>query len=361
MHRALRDPVTHTFDSIAGHDAAKRYLQRSVATGCLPHAILLHGPRGVGKTSMAWAVAKFAIGQSGGGGVWAEQAARRIESGVSTVVLLVEPRGPAGQITLNGWRPGKDDPDGLQYYRFVDSRPLEGHRKFLIFRNAERMNPALANFLLKLIEEPPPYLSIVLLAERPTELLPTIRSRCAPVRLSPLRREEMEAWARELMPELPAGRLDALLRLAEGRPGRLAELAAPTERDMNATAQLMEMFQRHGFVALFRTASELLLSHSKRGGDAISETAFEAALDALQTWFRDALITKIVSGEAAARLIAVPECHASLKRYVAPLTVEGLAAAAGRVKEAYEFAPRQGDKNYVLENMLLSIGRDLKS
>ncbi|MCX7717622.1 MAG: hypothetical protein N2111_04360 [Candidatus Sumerlaeaceae bacterium] len=361
MAGGLRPPVTHNFDSIVGHDEAKRYLRRSVEIHCLPHALLFHGPRGVGKTSMAWALAKHAIGQAGGGGAWAEQAARRIESGASTVVLLVEPRGAAGQITLNGWRPGKDDPEDLQYYRFVDSRPLEGHRKFLIFRQAERMNPALANYLLKLIEEPPPYLTIVLVTERPSEVLPTIRSRCAPVRLSPLDHGEMERFAREFLSDLSSARLRTLIRLAEGRPARLAELAGAEGREMNDIARLMTLFQRNGFLALFKVASELLAAPASSSRSNAAGSALEHALDALQAWFRDAMILKAVGCSGPSQLLAHPEVQSALDQYVAPLTLEGLASAAERVRQAYEYVPRQGDRNYVLETMLLNIGRDLKT
>src|SRR5690606_21308096 len=120
-------------------------------------------------------------------------------------VLVVEPRGATGQITLNGWRPGKDDPDNLQYYRFIESRPLEGSRKVLILRHAERMNVAFANYILKLMEEPPSYLSLILISNRKNDLLVTIRSRCAPVKLSPLTLDEMRAYAadRSLNPDAP--------------------------------------------------------------------------------------------------------------------------------------------------------------
>lgn len=289
------------------------------------------------------------------------EACRKISEGVFADLLVVEPRGAAGQITLAGWKPGRDDPDGLQYYRFVDSRPIEGARKVLVIRDAGRMNVALGNFLLKLIEEPPSYLLIVLLTQRPGDLLVTIRSRCAPVKFNPLSTDEMRGFAAGKGGKLESGELDALIGISEGRPGRLLELIQGTPHGEQATvASEMLFFQEHGFPALFRVASNLAsLSGARRGGASAAD-GFESVLNALLGWFRDALLVKTVTPELVDRMLVNRALAPQLSEFARQATADGLSAALEHVCEAYAYAPRQTDKAYVLETVLLRIGRAMR-
>src|ERR1700722_6026020 len=97
--------------------------------------------------------------------------------------------------------------------------PAEAPRKMFILTAASFMKEA-ANSLLKVLEEPPDYVHIILCAENPGELLPTIRSRCATVRLGALPVEELEmGWADRRRGWPPKHR--ALIgRLAQGAAGK---------------------------------------------------------------------------------------------------------------------------------------------
>ena len=207
-------PQQHDLSTIRGHDLIKRYLVQARDTGAMPHALLFHGPEGIGKTSMAFALAKLMNCESGRADQCTCESCRKITDGVFADVITVEPKGAAGQITLAGWKPGKDDADGVQYYRFIDSLPMEGKRKVVILRRADRMNIALSNFLLKLIEEPPSYLMMILVTHRPGDLLVTIRSRCAPLKFMPLLANEMMDLGKELRPDATDPDIAAAVRLA---------------------------------------------------------------------------------------------------------------------------------------------------
>lgn len=358
----LREPAQHNLRSVAGHEMVKRYLLAAMEAGSLPHALLFQGPRGVGKTSMAYALAKASNCPKGAPEGCACNACRKISEGVFADLLTVEPRGAAGQITLAGWKPGKDEADTPQYYRFVDSRPMEGWRKVLIIRQAERMNIALANHLLKLVEEPPSYLLMVLLTHRPGELLKTIRSRCAPVRFGVLDRElECFAQAAGLDPSGDSG-VRALFQLCEGRPGLLAELMGESNAAQRAeTARSMAMFQRHGFLSLFRVASDLArgAAPAARFGAAASEN-FEGTLNALLAWLRDAVIVKTLPAPRAREMVLNADMIGELEQYAAQAPVEGLVDAFDAAREAYVYAPRQTDKAYVMETLLMRIGRAMR-
>ena len=354
----LTPAASHNFDSVVGHDLLKRYLTAAMQKDVLPHALLFHGPRGVGKLSMAYALTKHLNCTRGSTGECGCNLCRKISEGIFADVLLVEPRGAAGQITLNGWKPGKDDPDGLQYYRFIDTRPLEGARKVLIIRDAERMNIALANHILKLMEEPPSYLTLILLTQRRNDVLTTIRSRCAPVKFSPLPIAEMRALARTVLgPAASQPEVDALAHVADGRPGQLPDYIGDTATARRRHLALtLQQFQQYGFVALFRAASELQQeTEGGRGGE-----QSDRVLNMLTTWFRDAAIVKNSSPEVADRLLVNAEIKAELQAFVHALPQESLSRAADLIPKFKPLSPRQMDPNYVLESLLLKIGRTMR-
>ena len=358
----ITEPCRHTFDTIAGHDVLKTYLRSAMRNGVLPHALLFQGPRGLGKTSMAYALARALNCSFDAPAGCPCDVCRKIAEGIFTDLLMVEPRGAAGQLTIGGWKSGKDDPDNLQYYRFIDSRPLDGSKKVLILRQADRMNPALSNYLLKLIEEPPSYLLVILVTHRPNDLLVTVRSRCAPLRFSPLTADEIGDLARAAARDGDSLSPDALVALSEGKPGQLFELAAGTSSTMrNDIARLMTLFQEFGFVSLFKVASDLLRSGpgQARGGVGAIEN-FEAILNELQTWLRDAMIGKTVPPEQARKMMVNQDCAQKLMDYAAKASFEGLCAAMDFVRQAHVYAPRQTEKTYVLEMLLLKIGRAMK-
>ncbi len=130
-------------------------------------------------------------------------------------------------------------------------RPFEGRRRFLILAGADSMHPSAANALLKTLEEPNPWLGLILTAHQPAALLPTIASRCQRWRFPPLTaaevasrlREEHEfpedlAWiataAARANPdaarELPQERLAALQKEAEGLASVVGKGVPPAKR-----------------------------------------------------------------------------------------------------------------------------------
>lgn len=348
----------HYFDTLNGHDAVKSYLRSALETDRLPHALLFYGPGGLGKLSMAYALVKRINCLENSPEGCKCDVCRKIAEGKFADVLLVEPRGATGLITLNGWRGGKDDPDNLQYYRFIDTRPLEGSRKVLILRHAERMNVALANYILKLMEEPPSYLTIILVSNRKSELLSTIRSRCAPVKFNPLSQEEMVGFVegRGLNPEAPD--VATAIRQSEGRPGEFDEkMGASAEEDQQDLAATMMSFKQHGFVALFRVASDMVDLGQAGGNDAGSK--FELSLQKMSSWFRDTLLVKLEADDDG-RLLSFPLLKKDLRAFGADLSNESLVSAADTIAQYRGFARRQTDKNYALECLLMEIGRIIR-
>src|SRR5215471_8052578 len=85
--------------------------------------------------------------------------------------------------------------------REIYYKPTEGLERVYIFSDADFMKEA-ANSLLKILEEPPDFATIFLLTDNPSALLPTIRSRCMHLRLSPVATSEVEQYLGQQRPEL---------------------------------------------------------------------------------------------------------------------------------------------------------------
>jgi DNA polymerase III subunit delta' len=103
--------------------------------------------------------------------------------------------------------------------REIYFRPSEGGERVYIFSDADFMKEA-ANSLLKILEEPPEFATLFLLTDNPSALLPTIRSRCMHLRLSPLPAGEVEQYLAEMRPDLKAGERALIARVCGGGLGR---------------------------------------------------------------------------------------------------------------------------------------------
>ncbi len=181
----------------------------------LPHALLLAGPRGVGKEAFARCLLKGLLCPNAREGFpcGACPSCRQVEAGSHPDALVLSPEGPGRPITIDQVR-------GLKAFAGLGS---EGLRCALI-HPAEAMHLPAANSLLKTLEEPPPGTLLLLVSHRPGRLLPTVRSRCQrlPFFLPP--REVALAWL--------SGRMaDAAywLELAGGAPLRALALAEEGE------------------------------------------------------------------------------------------------------------------------------------
>lgn len=173
----------HT-DRVIGHDSAITDFVDAAQGGRLHHAWLLTGPRGVGKATLAWAIARWVLsGATGPFSVTDTPEARRLAALSEPRLHLV--RRPwddkagrlSAQITVDEIR---------RLLSFFHLSSAEGGRRVAIIDAADDLNPNAANALLKMLEEPPADALILMIAHQPARLLPTIRSRCRTLRLSSL-------------------------------------------------------------------------------------------------------------------------------------------------------------------------------
>ena len=205
-----------------GHEAALSAVARAVSSEQPPHALLVVGPRGVGKTTLALDLAAGLLCRDD------EPAARpcrecaacrKVAAGNHADLHLIEPEGAGEQIRIGQVQQLTSD---------LALTALEGRFRVAVISAAQRLNPDAQNALLKTLEEPGPATCLVLCADDAAPLLPTVLSRSARLRLAPL---PIEMLTRLLV---DAGIADpaparALAIAAGGRPGLAITLSKRPE------------------------------------------------------------------------------------------------------------------------------------
>ena len=239
------------FNDFVGNSSTVESLRTAIAGGRLPHSLILAGPSGAGKYTLAlmltmsiecerqprdlWSNGQTLAGFCGhcanctriasaadleaqvAAAVAAREELRETDKKDTRVliqphpdVLILPPDPPQLLIKLGQVR------TLIQQAHYL---PAEAPRRIFILTAANMMKEA-ANSLLKILEEPPDSVNIIILAENPGELLPTIRSRCATVRLGALPVEEIESLLAYRRPEVPPKQRALIARLSQGAAGR---------------------------------------------------------------------------------------------------------------------------------------------
>lgn len=200
-----------------GHDAAAARVAQ-LLTGVPPHALLIVGPRGAGAGTLARDVAGTLLCATphGGGACGECRACRLVLSGSHADLARIAPSGAADEIGITPIR---------ELEASLALLPVEGGRRVALIERADRMSEPAQNALLKTLEEPPAQTHIILAAAEDSSLLPTIRSRCATIRLGlPDTAAASELIATRL--GLDAATATRLLRMSGGRPGPIIDAEA---------------------------------------------------------------------------------------------------------------------------------------
>src|SRR5438874_5690936 len=217
-----------------------------LAAGRFPHAIILAGPEGAGKFTLAQMLAKTMLClepvKTGGlpdfcghcancrrvaesddldarvaEAIQAREELREADKRETRIfvqshpdVLIIPPDPPQKMIKVDQVRHVTEN---------IHFLPSQGTKKIYIFTESCFMKEA-ANALLKSLEEPPDFAYLFLLTRNPGELLPTIRSRCISFRLAPLAADDLEQVLARKSPDVPARQRALIARLSEGACGR---------------------------------------------------------------------------------------------------------------------------------------------
>lgn len=203
------------FADVIGQKLASTVLLRAVREEKVTHAYLFSGPESVGKmtTALAFASALNCQNPTENGDACGQcVSCRMISEGNHPDVQTISPSGAQTKIEQM-----------KELRRSANFAPVVGKWKVMVVEQADTLNEAAANSILKTLEEPPAYLIIILLSKNPVLILPTIRSRCLVIRFANAGEDELKE---ALMSRFGAGEDEArfLTAYSEGRPGAAISL-----------------------------------------------------------------------------------------------------------------------------------------
>lgn len=245
--------------TLFGQSAAEAAMARALEAGRLHHAWMIAGPKGVGKATLAWRLARRALGaKATGEGLQTDASdptCRLLEAQSHPDFLLL--RRPLNDKTKK-LRAEITVEEARKAPEFFQRSASGGHWRVCIVDAADELNTNAANALLKTLEEPPRKGLLLLVVHTPGRLLPTIRSRC---RMLPLRAPSVDETASWLTKAHGLERAEALgaSALAGGAPGRALALAAAgaagLKRDLDAALQRLPELDRASVTRLAAAAA----------------------------------------------------------------------------------------------------------
>ena len=279
------------FTDIVGQEAMKEHLQSAVKTGQVSHAYIINGERSSGKRFIAsiFAAALQCEGAHSQEGVPCGQchSCKQAFSQNHPDIIRITHEKP-NTISVDDIR--------QQVNADISIKPYSGPYKIYIIPEAEKMNTAAQNALLKTLEEPPAYAVILILTTNLNSMLPTILSRCVALNMKPVPDEQIMKY---LMQEqhIPDYKASVCVAFARGNLGKAKELAASEEfEQIKGTT-----------VTLLRNIHDMDISEMANAVKNMSEDKvnIKEYLDIMTVWYRDALLYKATND--ANHLIFVDE------------------------------------------------------
>ncbi len=323
------------FDEILGNESVKEHFKAAVLQQRVSHSYIIEGEKGSGKKMLAGAFSKILQCENNN-----VDACGRCES-----CLQAEHKTHPDILWVGHEKPGVISVGEIreQVVNTMDVSPYKGPYKIYIIDEAEKMNPAAQNALLKTIEEPPPYGIILLLTTNRGVFLPTILSRCVLLTVKPV----------------PTAKIKNYLMTRQGLPESRARFCA--EFSMGNLGKAVRTATSEAFTQM----RDLLLSilrnldtgRPKEIGEAVKEgksgkDAFGDFLDLILLWYRDILVYK--TDKEKDRLLFKEEA-AYIKKQSEKLSYEHLNEIFCLIEQARGRLYANVNYEAVLERMFLDI------
>lgn len=233
-------PLLHPRENadLYGHEKAEQVFLNRWQSGRMPHALLITGSKGIGKSTFAYRLARYILAGTpqpqdaavslfsdtppAGLQMPADSAVfRRVMAQSHPDLLIVE---PAFDERKGEYKKEILVEDTRKVAEFFSLTPAESQWRVVLIDSADEMNRNAANALLKILEEPPARAMLLLVSHNPGALLPTIRSRCQNFKLSPPGSAVFRDILIRMIPEIGENEIAHLACLSNHAPGMALEL-----------------------------------------------------------------------------------------------------------------------------------------
>lgn len=286
------------FSELIGNIQAKQHLRTLLRSQRVPGALLFTGPESVGKKHFAFEFARTLVCPSANDGAACGQCSvcRRVD----VISLPTSDKGEDyDRVFLT------EHPDVGLVIPFkrnlrvgairaleaeANFRPFEASARVFIVDDADKMNDAASNALLKTLEEPAATTHLILVTSRPDTLLPTIRSRCQTIRFGPVPADETAAYLSK-MKKVEPGDAALIANIANGSIGRALSLDLDSVKMRRA--EMLKVI-KHALAA----NRPAMLRIGEQMNDAKRKDEFEPVLSILETLVRDVWLTSKAGDDA---------------------------------------------------------------
>jgi DNA polymerase-3 subunit delta' len=337
------------FDKFFGHKSTVATLRQMIAERRIPQTLLLAGPEGVGKATLARRFAAGLLGEAEK--IEADDlslphntnllsdrekwpADKRSEDPLHFAThadfLTFPPDGPLRQISIQQMRLLKER---------AQFKPLRGEYRVFLIDHLDRANEQAANSLLKTLEEPPDHLILVATAENAYDLLPTIRSRAVMFNMNPLSAADMQSFARGR----GLSEVERRIALSDGSPGIAMQLDLEAyDKRRSSMLRLLEVASgNRPFAEWTKTAESLGASRTEK---------LESYLRVLYILLEDLLILQH-HGDGIRNI----DLRTSLEPIARSVAFDWIRRAVVRVDELSFFLRRNIQKSVALDALVVSL------
>lgn len=323
------------FNDIIGQEPIKEHFRKAIESGQLGHAYIINGERGSGKEFVAKLFARAVLCESSKSEPCDEcHSCKMAISGSNPDIIRLTHEKP-NVITVDDIR--------TQIISDVQIKPYGDGKKIYIINDAEKMNQAAQNALLKTLEEPPAYVIIMLLTTNSQMLLPTIISRCIQLNMKPVENRQMRKYLTEQM-KVSDYQADMCIAFARGNLGRAKMLAGSEDFEdiKNESVAVLKNIKNMSIDEIMKSVKKF----------AEFKVDIDDFFDILTIWYRDVLLYKATQSVGD---MTFKEELKSIKNQADQSSYEGIETIINAIESAKARINANVNFELVIELLLLNI------